>query len=147
MRLIICKYGHEYDREKYPKRCNTCANLASKEYRKLHYSTEKNRIAAAKRRAGKSAEISAYMIGRRLERKLQAIKFLGNRCTHCKGKFHHAAYDFHHINPEEKENHMARLMLCNWKKLEKELQKCILLCSNCHRAFHYNENNPGFENG
>ena len=28
-----------------------------------------------------------------------------------------------------------------WKKIEKEMEKCILLCPNCHRWHHYTNGN------
>lgn len=49
-----------------------------------------------------------------------------------------AALEFHHINPEEKEfeidiRHFSNTSL---EKLKKEVNKCILLCANCHRELH-----------
>ena len=49
--------------------------------------------------------------------------------------------DFHHINPEEKENTVARLTsnTSSVQKVYDEIKKCIVLCANCHREFHYFE--------
>ena len=52
----------------------------------------------------------------------------------------HAAFDLHHLDPTEKERNITDLMLGSWEKLEKELNKCVLLCANCHRTVHYNLN-------
>ena len=46
-------------------------------------------------------------------------------------------FDLHHKEPTKKERNISDLMLGSWKKLEKELDKCVLLCSNCHRITHY----------
>ena len=46
--------------------------------------------------------------------------------------------DFHHINPNEKDFCISRLFTGHYSliRIKKELQKCICLCSNCHRKFH-----------
>jgi hypothetical protein len=41
-------------------------------------------------------------------------------------------YDFHHINPDEKRFAISRAWSANGLLLE-EIQKCVLVCSNCHR--------------
>lgn len=48
--------------------------------------------------------------------------------------------DFHHTNPDEKETSIANLIDAPIK-LEQELQKCIVVCSNCHRDIHYKMRN------
>lgn len=45
--------------------------------------------------------------------------------------------DFHHINPKEKQDLISRLInSVAPRKLEKEIKKCIPVCSNCHRKLH-----------
>lgn len=49
--------------------------------------------------------------------------------------------DYHHLDPQEKTDTVAR-MTSNTSSLEKvleETEKCIVLCANCHREFHYLE--------
>jgi hypothetical protein len=62
------------------------------------------------------------------------------RCTKC-GFRHPAALDFHHTNPSEKENLVSKLVSdgCFAAAME-EVQKCIVLCANCHRVLHAEEN-------
>jgi hypothetical protein len=62
------------------------------------------------------------------------------KCEKC-GFFHIAALDFHHINPEEKEDSISNLISNKrFAKAYEELKKCIVLCANCHRIHHYEEN-------
>lgn len=74
-------------------------------------------------------------------KKLKAIEILGCNCKHCGCNMldNHWYAEFHHINPLTKDKNVTDLMSSNWMYIEKELQKCILLCSNCHRKQHYNE--------
>jgi len=45
--------------------------------------------------------------------------------------------DFHHMDHEDKEDLVSRLIYMNSvNRLEKEIKKCCLLCSNCHRKHH-----------
>jgi len=59
-------------------------------------------------------------------------------CAKC-GDSRFYVLDYHHINPDEKEEKISRLIAHNVKEqtLQEELNKCILLCANCHREFHY----------
>lgn len=61
-------------------------------------------------------------------------------CAKC-GENRGYVLDYHHIDPTEKENTVARMTSNNYTldKVMDEIQKCICLCSNCHREFHYLE--------
>lgn len=62
----------------------------------------------------------------------------GGKCEHCGYSANIAALEFHHMNPEEKEFQVDLRAFSNHslEKLEAELDKCELLCSNCHREYH-----------
>jgi hypothetical protein len=62
------------------------------------------------------------------------------KCEKC-GFDNPAALDFHHIIPEDKSyavNVCVHMGYCKERILE-EINKCIVLCSNCHRILHHNE--------
>jgi len=82
---------------------------------------------------------NSYARKRRDERKDKLIEKFGNKCHDCGGSFHKAAYDFHHTNPELKSFEIAPSLDRNWNVILEEVEKCIMLCSNCHRVRHYNE--------
>lgn len=75
---------------------------------------------------------------RGLKRKYEAILSRGGKCEKCGYDHNIAALDFHHINPEEKEFEIDLRKFSNLslEKLQKELDKCILVCANCHRELH-----------
>lgn len=60
-------------------------------------------------------------------------------CKKCGYNKCEEALEFHHINPEEKDDIIARMISNNYSldKVEKEMQKCVVLCANCHREFYY----------
>jgi 5-methylcytosine-specific restriction endonuclease McrA len=66
--------------------------------------------------------------------KEELINLLGSQCSICGNCFHNSAYDFHHLNPKEKEFGIASLS--SYKKRHEEIKKCILVCANCHRTLH-----------
>ncbi len=70
--------------------------------------------------------------------KQKAIKYLDSKCKLCGYNKCIQALEFHHINPEEKEFKPADMARYSWKKVQKELDKCVLLCANCHREVHNN---------
>jgi hypothetical protein len=45
--------------------------------------------------------------------------------------------DFHHLDPKEKDYQIGSMAPnLSWKSLKRELDKCVILCSNCHRKLH-----------
>ena len=61
------------------------------------------------------------------------------KCTKC-GFDHFAALDFHHEDPSKKEHNVNQLISDGrFAKAYKEVEKCIVLCANCHRIHHYDE--------
>lgn len=79
---------------------------------------------------------------RRVTNKLKAIEYLGGKCAHCGiVSTHRGIYDFHHLDKTEKEADPGSLMHYSWTRIQKELDKCILLCANCHRIEHEKDNN------
>lgn len=78
----------------------------------------------------------------RLANKQKAIAYLGGCCKHCGLVTNHlSVYDFHHVNKEEKESDPGSLLHYSWSRIQKELDKCILLCANCHRIEHEKDKN------
>ena len=74
--------------------------------------------------------------------KIKALQILGNRCTSCGLEYNGkngSVFDFHHLNPTEKENTPSKLMRNSWESIEKEINKCVILCANCHRMEHSKE--------
>jgi hypothetical protein len=58
-----------------------------------------------------------------------------------------AALEFHHRDPKEKEFQISRLTtVIMTEDVRQELDKCDLLCSVCHKEFHYYEE-EGEEDG
>jgi hypothetical protein len=62
------------------------------------------------------------------------------KCAKC-GFNHPAALDFHHEDPSKKDREVSWFIKNHqYAKAKEEVQKCIVLCANCHRIHHYEEN-------
>jgi len=73
---------------------------------------------------------------RRYRIKKKSVDYLGGKCVECGYNDSLAALEFHHKNSNEKEFNISINSNKSWKTIKKELDKCILLCSNCHRIEH-----------
>jgi len=60
-----------------------------------------------------------------------------SKCVVC-GEKDIRCLDFHHKNPKIKEKAISQVFRVGWSlsHLEKEIAKCVILCSNCHRKKH-----------
>ena len=78
---------------------------------------------------------------RRREHKLRAIAYKGGRCSACgfSDLTYPSIFEFHHLEPGGKDSGPAKLLRNSFEKAKKELDKCILLCANCHRIAHEEE--------
>ena len=80
---------------------------------------------------------------RRFERKKKFALLLGGCCSRCGYDKCLSSLAFHHRNPEEKEFNLTSRELGMYKeeRLLNEVNKCDLLCHNCHTELH----NPEWE--
>ena len=71
------------------------------------------------------------------DRRRKAVQLLGGKCEKCGYNRNLAALEFHHVEPAKKEFNWNKLRGMRWKDIVRELKKCILLCSNCHKELHW----------
>jgi hypothetical protein len=69
--------------------------------------------------------------------KSKMIEYKGGCCVRCGYKKYQGALDFHHLDPNEKDFNLSHLRRYSFDdRVKKELDKCILVCANCHREVH-----------
>jgi hypothetical protein len=68
--------------------------------------------------------------------KLAAVKYKGGACERCGYNKSPYALEFHHRDPSQKDGNISRMLSHSWSRVKKELDKCIMLCANCHREEH-----------
>ena len=71
----------------------------------------------------------------RNRKKEELVKYKGGKCEVCGYSRCLKAMDFHHLDPNEKEFTISS-KIRGLDKLYEEVDKCILVCSNCHREIH-----------
>lgn len=68
--------------------------------------------------------------------KERAVYVLGDKCQCCGYNQCITALEFHHLDPNEKETNFGDNANRSWATTNAEIQKCILVCANCHREIH-----------
>jgi transposase len=68
--------------------------------------------------------------------KEKAVEYKGGKCNICNYDRCISALEFHHLEPSKKDFTLSQSMNIAWNKIEEELDKCILVCANCHREIH-----------
>ena len=105
--------------------CKLCVRERSKQWYKINFETSN------KKSSKRSQDRRNWII----EIKQQL------KCAKC-GENHISCLDFHHIDPIKKEFEIAKAinqLSIEKNEILKEIEKCIVLCSNCHKKFHYLE--------
>lgn len=72
--------------------------------------------------------------------KVRAVQYKGGKCEVCGYAKYIGALDFHHRDPNTKDFAISSKNV-KWETLVGELDKCRLLCANCHREIHAEERN------
>lgn len=72
----------------------------------------------------------------RLVRKEQAVAYKGGKCERCGYDKFIGALEFHHLNPTQKDFGIGDSNTRSFEKMKIELDKCTLVCANCHREIH-----------
>lgn len=66
-----------------------------------------------------------------------AVEYKGGCCSKCGYNKCIAALEFHHVNPDTKDKDYFNSRGGLTESLKTELDKCVLLCANCHREEHH----------
>ncbi len=76
----------------------------------------------------------AAVAKRRRVIKQKALDYKGGECICCGYNVHPGVLDFHHVDQSSKEFAIgSKGYTRSWEKVKQELDKCILVCANCHR--------------
>lgn len=87
---------------------------------------------------GRAATVTAI----RQAIKRQLVKYKGGKCEICGYDKCIGVLQFHHIDPNEKDFDISKQYnngQLDMEKFYKEVDKCLLLCANCHGEKHYLE--------
>lgn len=68
--------------------------------------------------------------------KEKSVKYKGGKCIKCGYKKSIWSLNFHHRDPKEKDFGIGSYSILSWEKIKIELDKCDLLCANCHGEEH-----------
>jgi predicted HNH restriction endonuclease len=97
-----------------------------------------------KRRYSDRAEyLKQAVANRRRNLKAKALEYKGNKCQICEYGKYVGALEFHHLDPAQKDFGIGyKGYTRSWIVVKKELDKCILVCSNCHHEIHGGHTQP-----
>lgn len=108
--------------------CTKCKNNGTKED---FYSKGPNRISSVCKKCA-----NKYFGLRWVKIKAKAVEYKGGKCETCGYCKYYGALQFHHISMVDKDVDWNKLRKRSWDKIIKELDKCMLLCANCHSEIH-----------
>jgi hypothetical protein len=80
---------------------------------------------------------NAQTVIRQRDLKVLAVEYKGGKCSNCTYNKYIGALEFHHLDPAQKDLTLSNHKCASFDTIKPELDKCILLCSNCHREEHY----------
>ena len=91
--------------------------------------------------ARKYSDRRQYMIRavhkRRKKVRLMAVEYKGGKCERCGYARCIEALEFHHQDPTQKDFSISEKGYTrSWVRVREELDKCIMVCANCHREIH-----------
>jgi len=87
--------------------------------------------------ADRAEYMKTAVVKRRKKLKDMAIEYGGGKCQVCGYDRCKRALSFHHKEPSQKDFGLSsRGLTRSWEKTKIEIDKCILVCANCHMEIH-----------
>lgn len=78
-----------------------------------------------------------HVTNRRRKIKIMSVEYKGGKCYRCGYNKCVDALEFHHKDPTKKDFALsAGGITHSWETVKNELDKCDIVCSNCHREIH-----------
>jgi hypothetical protein len=116
-------FGPDYVHRNAPYKCGQCGE------------TDPEKFYGRKRTVCGSCH-NVYTLQAGQSKRLRAIEYCGGRCMACGFDKYFCSLDFHHKDPSVKSPRYGSMRGWSWERILVELEKCILLCKNCHAATH-----------
>ena len=113
-----CKWAATFTQTGQPEYRSRCVECQKKRYKEI----------AVKKRD----RISKNAKRRRQELKIKYIEYLGGKCSRCGYDCSLRALTFHHRIRHDKERDLSQMLDWSWERVKAELDKCELVCFNCH---------------
>lgn len=114
-------------------RCGGCEVLIDSN--RSYCSDHCRRAVQQAQKSGEKRNTSQYVVAWRRKTKLRAINYKGGRCQICGYDKSIRALVFHHIDGSSKDFSISSVSK-SWESIRTELDKCVLLCANCHAEVH-----------
>ena len=121
--------------------CKTCMNEKSRDYMKT---VSKETRSEWWQRSWDRPEYRQHKYKSAKKRianiKQQCVDYLGGKCSVCGYDKCIEALEFHHIDPSTKKTNNGGRGIdrrISFESQKPELDKCVLLCANCHREAHF----------
>lgn len=99
-----------------------------------HYITDEYLIKRVKKQEKRKSNPQAVIDWRKRKKK-ELVEYKGGKCEKCGYDKSTRALQFHHLDPIEKDFTISRKSY-SIERLKKEVDKCILVCANCHLEIH-----------
>ena len=103
--------------------------------------TDREQFNAYQREMGRRRRAGVFSANTKARKMKALLDFLAEQkarpCMDCGVQYSPWVMDFHHENPEEKAIAVSKCKTL--AKAKAEIEKCVLLCANCHRQRHYEE--------
>lgn len=132
--------------DEFPKKggwCNSCSKQYQSEYNRKN--REKRNETQRKWREENPEKVleatkkhQKHRKDRRKSNKKNLVSLLGGCCKVCGYSKCLEALEFHHVDPTKKDGQVSLMISTSELTSETiaEVNKCYLLCANCHREFH-----------
>jgi hypothetical protein len=115
-------------RGKYYEKCKDCMKTRGRLY--YHLNQKRQLKLAILRRNKAKNKMRAYL-----------AKIKDRPCADCGKRYPTYVMDFDHRDGTKKEHDIATMIVGGWakEKIEEEIKKCDIVCSNCHRIRTYSK--------
>jgi hypothetical protein len=129
------------EKEEYIRKCEIC----EKEFKQLNNKAVRKYCYDCAPCENKEYSRSEAVTIKRRAIKNMLIKYAGGECKKCGYNKCIRALEFHHLDPNEKDFGISKCLTKSISSLKEEVDKCILVCSNCHAEIHQELFEQGYQ--
>ena len=125
--LPLSKFGYHKSGRRNGKPRSQCIICSRQKWKEYYYNLSETDLAQLAKKRRKQ----------RYKNKQIMIDKFRNICHDCGLSYPMCVFDFHHLDPKQKNFEPGLMFGWSLERIQKELKKCIMLCANCHRLRHH----------